>query len=368
MTETTQTTAPSTPEAADPAAAIERAANDGRTGISIPGDQVLQALNRLVATSALDDAGKSTVLWFYGHCRDAGMSLAEAGSCIDRDASTIYRLFVGRYGAGYGNLLAAIARYRKIAEQRAKRKAIGYIETSTWRKVSTVCNAALFDGLPAYIYGDSQIGKTAALLEYQRRNNHGQTRYVRMPAAPSLPLVLAYIAEGCHISGRLNSHDLRRRLVNALDDKSLLILDEFHQILIGAGDLLARKIVETVRELYDRSGCGIVMAGTRVLRDELEKGRQALVYEQFRRRGMIELVLPSTPPRSDIVKIAASFGLPEPGDAEMETIHDMLKSSGLGKYIKFLQLAHGLAVGRKQQLTWSHFTQAHRSIAALSRG
>lgn len=368
MTETTQNPAPSTPEAADPAAAIERAANDARTGISIPGDQVLQALNRLVATSALDDAGKSTVLWFYGHCREHGMSLAEAGSCIDRDASTIYRLFTGRYGAGYGNLLAAIARYRKLAEQRAKRKAIGYIETSTWRKVSTVCNAALFDGLPAYIYGDSQIGKTAALQEYQRRNNHGQTRYVRLPAAPSLPMAMAYIAEGCHISTRLNGADIRRRIAASLDDHTLLILDEFHQIMIGAGDLLARKIVEAIREIYDRSGCGIVMAGTRVLRDELEKGRQALVYEQFRRRGMIELVLPSTPPRADVIKIAAAFGLSEPGEAEMEVVQEMLQTSGLGKYIKFLQLAHGLAVGRKQTLAWSHFTQAHRSIAALSRG
>lgn len=366
MTETNNTT--TAQDDAAQAAAIERAANDTRTGISIPGDQVLQALNRLVATGELDDAGKSAVLWFYGHCRESGMSLAEAGSCIDRDASTVYRLFTGRYGAGYGNLLAAIARYRKIAEQRAKRKAIGYIETSTWRKVSTVCNAALFDGLPAYIYGDSQIGKTAALLEYQRRNNHGQTRYVRMPAAPSMPMVMAYLADGCHISTRITGADIRRRICAALDDKTLLILDEFHQVMIGAGDLLARKIVETIREIYDRTGCGIVMCGTRVLRDELEKGRQALVYEQFRRRGMIELVLPPSPPRSDIVKIAATFGLPEPGDAEMETIAEMLKTSGLGKYIKFLQLAHGLAIGRRQPLAWAHFVQAHRSIAALSRG
>lgn len=355
-------------ETAGQEAEIERAANDARTGISIPGDQVAQAMKRLVAIGGIDEEGKGAVLWFYGYCREHGMSLAEAGACIDRDGSTVYRLFVGRYGAKYDNLLAAIARYRKLAEQRAKRKDIGYIETGVWRKISTVCNAALFDGLPAYIYGDSQIGKTAALQEYQRRNNHGQTRYVRLPAAPSLPMAMAYIAEGCHISTRLNGADIRRRIAASLDDHTLLILDEFHQIMIGAGDLLARKIVEAIREIYDRSGCGIVMAGTRVLRDELEKGRQALVYEQFRRRGMIELVLPSTPPRADVIKIAAAFGLSEPGEAEMEVVQEMLRTSGLGKYIKFLQIAHGMAVGRKQQLTWAHVAQAHRSIAALSRG
>jgi DNA transposition AAA+ family ATPase len=187
-----------------------------------------------------------------------------------------------------------------------------------------------------------------------------------MPAAPSLPLAIHYIAEACHISSRHRSLDLRRRIMDALDDRTLLIVDEFHQALIGTTDLMARKVIEFVREVYDRTGCGIVICGTRVLSDELDHGRQALVWEQFRRRGLIELRLPDAPPRADIVKIAAAFGLPEPDGAVFEAIREMLQASGLGRYIGYLQYAHGLAASQKKPLSWDHFAQAYRSVRALS--
>ena len=125
--------------------------------ISIPGDAVLSAMNRLVAGCEMDDEGKDLVLWFFGHAKEKGMSLEDAGKCIDKDGTTVHRLFNGRYGASYDNMLADIKRYRKIAEERGKRKEVGFIETTIWRKVSLVCRGALYDSMPAYIYGASQI-------------------------------------------------------------------------------------------------------------------------------------------------------------------------------------------------------------------
>lgn len=334
--------------------------------VSVPGDTVLLALTRLVTTGEIDEQAKAAIWWFYGHVRDNCMSLTDAGKCIDRDGTTVHRLFNGRYGAKYDNLVAEINRYRKIASERAKRRDIGFIETSVWRKVSTVCRSALYDNMPAYIYGASQIGKTASLLEYQRRNNHGQTRYVRMPAAPSLSLAINAIAEACYISTRHNQMDLRRRIMDALDDRTLLIVDEFHQAIINAGDVCARRIVEFVREVYDRTGCGVVICGTKVLRDELERGRQCMVWDQFRRRGIINLQLPDTPPRADIIKIAAAFGLGEPDPDTLEMIKEMLRASGIGKLFKFLQYAYGLAGTEGKPLEWEHFKTAYRSVAALS--
>jgi DNA transposition AAA+ family ATPase len=341
---------------------------DAGLHITIPGDKVLQALGRLVDSGDIDQDGKASIWWFYGHVRDRAMTLGDAGKCIDRDGTTIHRLFNGRYGAKYDNLLSEIARYRRIAEERAKRRDIGYIETSTWRKIAAVCRGALYDNMPAYVYGSSQIGKTAALLEYQRRNNHGQTRYLRMPAAPTMPLVMGYLAEACYISTRLSQVDLRRRVMDALDDKTLLIVDEFHQALLNTSDLGARKIVEFIREVYDRTGCGVVICGTKVLQNELARGRQSMVWDQFKRRGMIELTLPDTPPKADIIKIAAAFGLPDPDQPTWETIREMLQASGVGKYIKFLQYAHGLSKTDGQPLSWEHFAKAYRSVIALSKG
>jgi DNA transposition AAA+ family ATPase len=334
--------------------------------VTVPGDTVMAALGRLVTGGEIDEKAKAVIWWFYGHVRDHKMTLADAGKCINRDQTTIHRLFNGRYGAKYDSLVQEIISYKKLADEREKRKDIGYIETTVWRKVSAVCKGALYDSMPAYIYGPSQIGKTAALQEYRRRNNHGQTKYIRMPAAPTLSLVISYFAEACHISTKQKESELRRRIMDALDDHTLLIVDEFHQALVNTNELTARKIVEFVREVYDRTGCGVVICGTKVLRKELESGRQSLVWEQFRRRGMVELQLPDTPPKADILKVASAFELGEPSELILDTIKDMLQTSGFGKYIKYLQYAHGLAKSEQKPLSWDHFTKAYRSIQALS--
>lgn len=339
---------------------------DTQARISIPGDVVKTALSRLVQTGQMDADGETLVWWFYCFARESNWRLADAADAIDKDKTTVHRLFNGSYGASYDNLLEAILRYKKIALERAKRRNIGFIETSTYAKVSAVCKSALNDSMPAFIYGASQIGKTACLTEFARRNNHGQTKYIRMPAAPSFPFFLKMIAEACFISTRLNADATRRRIVDAIDDRNLLMIDEFHQCLITSSELTARKIVEYLREIYDRTGCGVCICGTKVIQDEFQHGRQKLVFDQFRRRGMLELVLPDTPPKSDIVKIAAAFDLPAPDADHLDIIRMMLMDSGIGKYFKFLQYAHGLAVGRKEKLAWDHFSAAYDGVKKLS--
>ena len=126
--------------------------------------------------------------------------------------------------------------------------------------------------------------------------------------------------------------------------------------------------MELIREIYDRTHCGIVVAGTKVVQDNFEKGKQRMVWDQFRRRGMIELVLPDVAPKADIIKIAAAFDLGEPDPDTLETIREMLQRSGIGMYFKFLQFSHGVAKTKKQALTWDHFNQAYRGIKALSQG
>ena len=340
---------------------------DSQARISIPGDTVKTALARLAQTGQIDAAQEGLVWWFYCHARESNWRLRDAADAIGRDKTTVHRLFNGSYGAGYGGLVDEIARYKKIADERAKRRDIGFVETSTWVKVEAVCRNALYDSMPAFIYGASQIGKTASLLEYARRNNHGQTKYIRMPAAPTFQFAVKTVADACFISTRQNMDLTRRRIMDAVDDRTLVVVDEFHQCMSTTSDLVARKVVEFLREVYDRTGCGIVLCGTRVFRDEFERGRQALVFDQFRRRGMLELTLPDTPPKGDIVKIAKAFDLPAPEGAVLDAIRSMLQESGVGKYIKYLQYAHRLAAGRRAALSWEHFAQAYNGIKSLSQ-
>ena len=335
--------------------------------INIPGDTVKVELGKQRELGKVTEAEEAAVLWFYSYAKDRKWSLAEAGEAIDYDSSTVYRLFQGTYGAKLDKIVEAITRFRKVAEERAKRKDIGFIETSAWRKVSAICNSAFYDAMPAFIYGASQIGKTACLTEYARRNNHGQTRYIRMPAAPTFPHFLRTLAAACYLSPKQHSEMIRERVMNALDSRNLLIVDEVHLAIITSTELTTKKVIEFLREVYDRTGCGIVLCGTKVFRDEFERGRLSLVFEQFRRRGMLELQLPDAPPKSDIVKIAATFDLPAPDEATLGLIQAMLKESGIGKYIKFLQYAHGVSVSRKEKLGWGHFADAYEGVRQLSK-
>ncbi len=336
--------------------------------ISIPGDQVQTAAARLVEQGEIDEGGRDDIWWLFSYAMDNGWNLEDVGKAIDKDASTAYRLFLGRYGAKYDNLMEAVARYRKLAVARGLRKSLGFVETSTWVKIDKVCRHALVGQLPAFIFGSSQIGKTTCLMEYARRNNHGQTRYIRMPAAPGFHDALGAVARACYVTSRLSSRDIRERVFGAVTDRMLLIIDEMHQPLVSGRGQTAVQIIEWLRELYDRTNCGMVFCGTRVFRDELETGQFAKILDQFRRRGIIQLGLPDTPPAADVSKIAKAFGLPPPEGTAAEIARDMLKRSGLGQYVKFLQSASNLAAHQKKPLSWDHFTVAYDLVQQLSTG
>jgi DNA transposition AAA+ family ATPase len=336
--------------------------------ISIPGDQVQQALDRLVDQAEIDDTGRGDIWWLYSYAMENGWNLDDVGQAIDKDATTAYRLFLGRYGAKYDNLVEAVARYRKIAVARGQRKSIGFVETTTWGKIDKVCRHALVGQLPAFIFGSSQIGKTTCLMEYARRNNHGQTRYIRMPASPGFHDALGAVARACYVASRLSGRDLRERIMGAVNDRMLLIIDEMHQPLISGRGQTAVQIIEWLRELYDRTNCGIVFCGTRVFRDELERGKFALILDQFRRRGIIQLALPDVAPAADVHKIAKAFGLPPPDGVAAEVVGRMLKASGLGQYVKFLQSASNLAANQKKTMCWDHFVTAYDLVQELSSG
>lgn len=336
--------------------------------LSIPGDQVQQALDRLIAEKEIDETGRADIWWLFSYAMDNAWNLDDVGKAIDKDSSTAYRLFLGRYGARYDNLLEAVARFRKLSVARGQRKSLAFVETSTWGKIDKVCRHALVGQLPAFIFGSSQIGKTTCLMEYTRRNNHGQTRYIRMPAAPGFHDALGAVARACYVTSRLSSRDIRERVIGAVNDRMLLIIDEMHQPLISGRGQTGVQIIEWLRELYDRTNCGMVFCGTRVFRDELETGQFAKILDQFRRRGIIQLGLPDTPPAADVSKIAKAFGLGAPEGVASEIVSTMLKRSGLGQYVKFLQSASNLASNQKKAMSWDHFVQSYDLVQQLSTG
>jgi DNA transposition AAA+ family ATPase len=188
-----------------------------------------------------------------------------------------------------------------------------------------------------------------------------------MPAAAGVHLFMKEMAKACYISPESCLEKLRDRVMKAVDSRTLIIVDEMHQAWTSYQRGSAVKVCELLREIYDRTHCGLVICGTNVLRDELHTGTKASVLEQLRRRGTIKVQLPARPPKSDLDKIAKRFGLPPAEGEAAEVVKDMIHQSGLGMYVKFLQSAHLMASRAQKPISWDHYIQAADIIAKLSR-
>ena len=338
--------------------------------IALAGDTVQKTVESLVARGALDKDQAELIRWAFAYAKTNNLSLAAAGEVFDLSASTVQRLFTGQYGADYSGPVAKLSNARRLVEARSSRKDVGFIETSVWRKIDAACTSALNDQMPVFIYGPSQIGKTTCLLEFARRHNHGTSKYVRMPAACTFSFFVQSVARACFIpsSRQTRINDMRERVAHAIDSKNLLIVDEFHQALVTVGAMTATQIMEFIREIYDRTGCGIVLSATNVGERELERGERAGIYDQLRRRGMVKLMLPAKAGMADLRKIAASFDLAPPEGRYLDAVQSMLALSGTGMYIKYLQAAHSLAVRRSQTLSWEHFGAVWDGMRKLASG
>lgn len=325
------------------------------TGIS--GDTVALNMDRLVEDGIITDADKHLVLWFFGEARDKSLGLADMGKLVGYSSTTISRLLAGRYEGNYTEVVAKIRNYKHLSDERRRMTNDEFIETSIWRDIRAVCDLALVHQMPAMITGVPQIGKTTALLEYRRRSEY-TVRYVRMPAAPGFRGSIEAIADACNVTTRCTTEDLRRRLCKGLDSRTLLIVDELHQLAISAGRNAAMKIMEYIRELMDVSGCGLVVCGTRALDQDLINGQLKGWLEQFRERCIKRLDLPDRLPDADILLVAKSYALPAPDDTTMT----LLRTLRMNRLCKILILAGNYASKRDETLAWTHFHAAYAAV------
>jgi DNA transposition AAA+ family ATPase len=336
---------------------------------NVGADEVKPMLRERVEKGSITQEQSDLIWWFFVLCKENDWSLAEAGRELGYESgSTIWHLFHGTYGAKVDTIIGHIQRYRKTYEERSAYRNIQFIQTSIAKRVFEVCHAALISQSIAFIYGDPQIGKTEALLEYARQNNHGQTKYVRLPASAGVQLVAKVVAKACYVSPNTNFENLRESILDAVDGHTLVLIDEAHQSFLSYQKSSQIKVLEFLREIHDRTKCGMVFCGTKVLREELHTGKLALMLRQLERRGIIQVNLPDTPPKRDLDAIAKAFGLEPATENALEVVKDMIHRYGLGKYVKFLQAATRMAAKQQKKLTWDHFVTAHDIIARLSKG
>jgi DNA transposition AAA+ family ATPase len=360
---------------------------------AIPGDQIRRAIADL-PTEQFD-----LVWWFAGWCRRQDLTRPELGRILKKPGGggyyshdSVIQLLTGgriRRGENIEPLLEAIAALRKVEEIREQQVTSGFVETRLFQEIERRCEKARMRQRIMFLFGDSQIGKTASLLEVQRRHNHGQTIYVEVPTGGNVTHFIFALAKQFGIPTKQGAKaGLRDRVIESFDSRMLLIVDEAHRCL-RPGAMGGLETFSFIRELWNRRGCGIVISLTNEGRDQFLHGPHAAQLAQLWRRRITPLQLPNVPPDDDAARFAAAYGLPEAPEADVtirvtytddqghtatKNHHDsplrlqrhVLRTEGLGVWIAILQDAADMAQEQGKAITWGAVIKAYCQAQADS--
>lgn len=323
-------------------------------------------IKRAVALKQITEEQGQTLFWLHGYGVEKNLSNSDLAKLMKVSDGTVSMLFSGKYGADdWTPMIARIEALKMVEAEEQKKLDVGFVMTETASLIHEACRAAMVDGMPAFIYGASQMGKTVALLEYQRRNNHGRTKYLRLGSRWTKSRLVKELAAACNVRNIRSKHtwELEERILDSLNRYNLLIVDEFHMALETVTDTASKEMVEYIREVYDRTQCGLVLCSTKVGLEDLENGKNKMLFDQLRRRGTLKVVLPDVPKVKDINLISRHFGMDIPTGETLRKIKELLKVRGLGVFVRFLQKTHAVFGKSGADVTWDNFFDIHDGYA-----
>ena len=344
-------------------------------GIAMPAHQVRIAIEQAVARGQVSEEDGEEVWWLYNYAQEHHLKEADLAAKMKAyDKNTLYQLFRGTYGVGkdgkyasWGNIVKTIRDFKKIEIEEMKKKNVGLIETEVKQTVWRCCDAALNDGMVSFIYGKPRIGKSVSLKAYQREHNHGQTIYIEMGSGWTR---MRFVRELARMFGNgvkaTKAWALEDAIFDTLTRRNLLIVDEFHKALTTTGDRQQRSVLEFIRDIRDKTRCGLVLCATKVGMERFETGENRQTFEQLIGRSIIKAVLPDRPPVRDLNAIAKAFELPPPAGEDLRRVKELVSTYGLERFFAYLQKTYALTRKAKQPMAWAAFAKVMNGYLALA--
>lgn len=326
-------------------------------GILRSADIVRQDMRIYLDQGRIDDAGMETLVKFFTLGKERGYNFKQLGDLAKYSDAVMSRLYAGKYEGALDKVLASVRGVLTLEAEREKMKNDRFIETSTWRRVNSVCNLAIRRNAMTRLVGPSQIGKTFSLLEYKRRAEF-QVCYVRIPAAPTFKLVIDALCISFGVSPALRIEEARIRLAKAVSANTLVIIDELHELVMSAGKSTAMKVMEYLREIHDVSHCGMVLCGTKSMEDDLindPKMKSWLV--QTDQRCIRVVNLPNNIPEEDIDLAAQAYGI----TGSKTGVESLLKTIRMNRLTTCLTITVAWCRKKNKPLNWESFKTIYKS-------
>lgn len=213
-------------------------------------------------------------------------------------------------------------------------------QTPTLKGIFDTLKAAQQFGLLGVILGAPGTGKTTAIETYAKAHRH--VHLVRMTKASSeMKAALGRICSALvwHGGGNQSASDLYDTICHQLEDnysRKLLILDEAQHLEDGA--------LETIRDLFDETGAGVVLVGhADDFAERWRDGAKGKRFAQLRGRIGVDLRL-ARPTDSDLAALCSHYELDGPEARKLLT-ETARQPGGLHNVGNLLRVARELAGG-----------------------
>jgi len=336
----------------------------------IPGDVIARTCKDLT------EEQRHAINWAHSYCRSKNLSHEDLAKQLRKSpdseetysGDSVYQTFTGRRD-NVAPLCQAIHVLRRRVEETCARAGVAFVETSLSKKIFAHCRRTFNRKAITFILGATRIGKTRTLEEYARQHNHGETKMIRLPSGGSIRVFLVECAIVLGISTQCKSFELRRRIFECFDERTLLIVDECEEGMVN------QEILNFIRELWDRRKCGVVFSGAMNLRDA---PRSSYNMKKLCERGIRPLILPSVPPAGDLDKFAEAFGLTPAPNVEkrfkfrdedgveeslkgnpQEIQNKVIRDHSLGRWLAILEDAADTAKESQSHISWNRVIVAY---------
>lgn len=325
-------------------------------------DQVRAGLAKLQANPKQTEL----VLWLlqYGVESRGAKSRGDLANLIGSSPSTISKIFSGTYEGSLEAVTSKIRAFRGGAGLEKSEWPIA--RTKVASDIWAFCDATRNARQMSLLWGPNQSGKSHALKSYAAAPREARTFYVFMPAGGGTNAFMKALARACGLSVTVNYQPICEAVLGFLRPGDLLIVDEYHQTLIGR--CLKTVTIEKIKELFEQCGCAILLCGTDVIPKMMENERHQDFLAQTANRGALRRRIPARPYKADIAAAFDAYGFPQLTGPALTKAEEVGATNGLGKIFRQLQLAVILARNKKQDLSLDHYTTTVRTMAKWEEG
>lgn len=265
-------------------------------------DAINIALNMLKASIAVyEEEHQELIEWLWSYAFDELRASKNAlVKAVGMDWKTIYNAFTGKLDT-IGSFCTRIEDVKK-----QMLNSINLVDTVVTRRVQEALDHARDEHAMVTITGPTGRGKTLTARHWARNNNHGRSKYVRVPSGCTRLTLVKELCKRCGISvnGKKTSL-LEDRLRSCFGPRNVIIVDEAGHLMPRTGR--STNAIELLRDIHDICGCGVALIFTDVYVSEMKHGSLTDYFEQFVGRIKFEVTIPEQVMEDEINSILGHF-------------------------------------------------------------